>query len=106
RVPPEHQLRNAGNGVLMDGARKLVPDALIARPKGYFPVPALKHLQGPYLDIVRDLLTGRRARERGLFKPEYVAGLIDEPTENFTPLRGSKLWQVALLEFWLQEHGI
>ena len=106
RIPPEHKLRNGGKGVLKDVARKMVPEAVIDRPKGYFPVPALKHIQGPYLDIVRDLLTSRRARERGLFKPEYVARLIDEPTENFTPLRGSKLWQVALLEFWLQEHGI
>ena len=29
---------------------------VIDRPKGYFPVPALKHIRGPYHDFVRDIL--------------------------------------------------
>jgi hypothetical protein len=33
-------------------------------------------------------------------------GVLDSPDAHITPLRGSKLWQLALLEFWLQEHGI
>jgi asparagine synthase (glutamine-hydrolysing) len=28
------------------------------------------------------------------------------PDAHITPLRGSKLWQVALLEMWLQSTGI
>jgi asparagine synthase (glutamine-hydrolysing) len=41
---------------------------VIDRPKGYFPVPALKYLQGPYLELVRDALHAPEARERGLFE--------------------------------------
>jgi hypothetical protein len=32
-------------------ARGVVPDAVIDRPKGYFPVPALSDLAGPVLEL-------------------------------------------------------
>lgn len=106
RIPPEHKLRDGGKGVLKDVARQLLPAQVIDRPKGYFPVPALKYIEGPYLDMVRDVLLGSRARERGLFRREYLDTLFDDPTGHITPLRGSKLWQVALLEMWLQQHSL
>jgi asparagine synthase (glutamine-hydrolysing) len=106
RIPPEHKLRDGGKGVLKDAARLVVPHEVIDRPKGYFPVPALKYIQGPYLDLVRDALTSQAARQRGLFRPEYLSRLFAAPTEHITPLRGSELWQAAVLEMWLQANGI
>jgi asparagine synthase (glutamine-hydrolysing) len=79
---------------------------VIDRPKGYFPVPAITHLEGKVLGLVRDALSSEAARERGLFRPGYVSSLLDDPNGELTPLRGNKLWQLGLLEFWLQEHGI
>ena len=79
---------------------------MIDRPKGYFPVPALKHLEGPYLDMVTDTLNAQAARERGLFQRPFIDGLLKAPNDSLTPLRGSKLWQVALLESWLQTNGV
>jgi asparagine synthase (glutamine-hydrolysing) len=106
RIPPELKVRGDGKYILKEAAREVIPAAVIDRPKGYFPVPALKFLRGEYLDLVRDTLNAPAARRRGLFKQEYVATLLDSPDAHITPLRGSKLWQLALLEFWLQEHGI
>ncbi|MBS3942294.1 MAG: N-acetylglutaminylglutamine amidotransferase, partial [Actinobacteria bacterium] len=57
RIPPELKLAQEGKGVLKEAARRVIPNEVIDRPKGYFPVPALKYLQGPYLDLVRDALT-------------------------------------------------
>jgi asparagine synthase (glutamine-hydrolysing) len=88
--------------VLKEAARKVIPSAVIDRPKGYFPVPALKYLQGSVLERVRDALSSRAARERGLFRQDYVDMLLANPGEHITPLRGSKLWQLGLLEWWLQ----
>lgn len=102
RIPSRHKLAHGGKGVLKEAARQIIPSAVIDRPKGYFPVPALKHLQGNVLAMVRDALLGRAARERGLFRPDYVKLLLDAPGEHITPLRGSKLWQLGLLELWLQ----
>jgi asparagine synthase (glutamine-hydrolysing) len=102
RIPAEHKLAQDGKGVLKAAARQVVPADVIDRPKGYFPVPALKYIQGPYLDMVREALTSGRARERGLFNAEYVDQLFAAPADHITRLRGSELWQVALLEMWLQ----
>ncbi|MGD2136060.1 MAG: N-acetylglutaminylglutamine amidotransferase [Gemmatimonadales bacterium] len=106
RVPAELKIRGGGKYVLKEAARLVIPHDVIDRPKGYFPVPALKYLRGPYLDFVRDGLTSARAKERDLFRPDYLDRLLTEPEAHITPLRGSKLWQVALLELWLQTHGL
>ena len=106
RVPPELKIAEGGKYVLKEAGRRVVPSEVIDRPKGYFPMPALKYLKGPYLDLVRDVLNQPKARERGLFQRPYVDKLLAEPETHITPLRGSKLWQVALLEYWLQTHGI
>ncbi|MBB4305252.1 asparagine synthase (glutamine-hydrolyzing) [Rhodobium orientis] len=105
-VPPELKLMENGKGVLKDAARQVVPSEVIDRKKGYFPVPQLKYIEGPYLDLVRDTLTNQAARDRGLFRKDYLDRLFDDPTAHITPLRGSELWQVALLEMWLQAHDI
>ena len=104
RIPARHKLAHGGKGVLKETARRVIPAAVIDRPKGYFPVPGLKYLQGSTLDTVRDALHSRAARERGLFAPAYVDRLLADPDAHITPLRGSKLWQLGLLEWWLQTH--
>jgi asparagine synthase (glutamine-hydrolysing) len=102
--PPELKTAYDGKGVLKEAARKVIPHEVIDRPKGYFPVPALKHLAGPYLDLVRDALHSSSARDRGLFTDEAVDGLLADPNGNLTPLRGNPLWQLGLLELWLARH--
>jgi len=106
RIPSELKVGHGGKYILKQVARQIVPAQVIDRPKGYFPVPALKYIQGKFLDFVRDTLDGPAARQRGLFQRDYVKELLDRPGEQLTPLRGSKLWQVALLELWLQMHGL
>ncbi|MBM9535629.1 N-acetylglutaminylglutamine amidotransferase [Desulfobulbus alkaliphilus] len=106
RIPAELKIREGGKWILKEAGRQVIPHAVIDRPKGYFPVPALKYIQGPYLEFVRATLTNETARQRNLFNKDYVDLLLEEPDAHITPLRGSKLWQVALLEMWLQTHNI
>ena len=106
RCPAALKLAQEGKGVLKEAARRVIPDGVIDRPKGYFPVPALKYLRGESLEMVRDALSGRAARERGVFRREYLDRLLEAPEAHLTPLRGSKLWQVAVFELWMQTHGI
>ena len=87
-------------------ARRHLPVEVVDRPKGYFPVPILKYIDGPVLDMIRETLAQRAARERGIFDAGEVQRLLAEPGAHLTPLRGSMLWQVALLELWLQHHGL
>lgn len=106
RIPARHKLAHGGKGVLKEAARKVIPADVIDRPKGYFPVPALKYIEGPTLDLVRDALESRAARERGLFSRAYLDRLFADPRSAITPLMGSELWQVALLEMWLQTNEV
>ena len=106
RIPAEFKVKGDGKHILKEAAREVIPAAVIDRPKGYFPVPALKYLRGDYLEMVKDALNAPAARGRQLFNRDYIDTLLAAPEEHITPLRGSKLWQVALLEKWLQAHGI
>jgi asparagine synthase (glutamine-hydrolysing) len=103
-MPPELKLRDGGKYVLKKIARGLIPDVVIDRPKGYFPVPALKFVRGEFLEFMREALLNDTARQRGLFQPAYVEKLLAEPEKYHTRLQGSKLWHLALLELWLQRH--
>ncbi|MCW9089124.1 MAG: N-acetylglutaminylglutamine amidotransferase [Gammaproteobacteria bacterium] len=108
-MPPEMKLGPDGNDhkyVLKKIARGLIPDAVIDRPKGYFPMPALKYVRGEFLAFMREILDSEACRARGLFNRAYVDKLLADPDNeaHFTKLRGSKLWHLALLELWLQRN--
>jgi len=106
QMPPDLKLRDGGKYVLKQVARGRVPDSVIDRPKGYFPVPALKFVRGEFLAMMRDVLNSQRARERGLYQRDYVDKLLAAPEQYLTRIQGSKLWHMALLEMWLQEQGL
>jgi len=104
--PPQLKLASGGKGVLKEAARRAIPTEVIDRPKGYFPVPALMHLEGDLLALVCDALQSQSARDRGLFQPQYVERLLSNPNTERTTLNGNKLWDLGLLELWLQAHGL
>jgi len=105
-MPPELKLKEGGKFALKAISRGLIPDSVIDRPKGYFPVPALKYVRGPFLELMRGILMSDACIQRGLYRRDYVDKLLADPEapEHFTRIQGSKLWHLALLEWWLQMH--
>ncbi len=106
KMPPEMKLRDGGKYVLKKISRGLIPDSVIDRPKGYFPVPALKFVRGEFLEFMQDILNSQRCIERGIYQRSYVDKLLAKPEDYHTRIQGSKLWHMALLEFWLQQNGL
>jgi asparagine synthase (glutamine-hydrolysing) len=106
RIPARLKVSGGGKYVLKEAARKFVPAEVIDRPKGYFPVPALRYLRGPFLDFVRDIFSQPAARQRGIYRKEFVEHMLAQPEKEMSPKGHSRLWQAALLEGWLQTHGI
>lgn len=104
--PPELKLADGGKGVLKAAAREVLPPKVVDRPKGYFPVPAVKHMAGPVLERVREALAAPAARSRGVFQDAYLNRLLSAPDDHRTRRGANALWQVAVLETWLQTHGI
>ncbi|MCK5901741.1 MAG: N-acetylglutaminylglutamine amidotransferase [Cocleimonas sp.] len=98
----EMKLREGGKFVLKEIARGLVPDSVIDRKKGYFPVPALKFVRGEFLSFMQDILNSQACRERGLYQRDYIDTLLKKPDAYLTRIQGSKLWHLTLLEHWLQ----
>jgi asparagine synthase (glutamine-hydrolysing) len=47
----------------------------------------------------------RRSRERGLFRAD-VQALLDNPNGRRTTIGANVLWQVGLMELWLQRMGL
>lgn len=87
----KHVLRRAMQGVL--------PPEILTRPKMGFPVPVGKWLRGPYRHLLDEYVLSDRARERGLFAPEYVAELVarhsagEDHTERLWALLNFEIWQ-------------
>ncbi len=105
QMPPEMKLQSGGKHVLKRIARGLVPDSVIDRSKGYFPMPALKYVRGDFLDFMQDILNSQACRERGVYQRAYVEQLLAAPERYHTRIQGSKLWHLALLEYWLQRNA-
>ena len=106
RVPAEFKVMSGGKHVLKEAARSVIPSEVIDRPKGYFPVPALKYLQGDYLDWVQSVFTSPESKQRCIFNPDYVDHIMADPNKHITQLNGSKLWQMTVLEHWLTVNGL
>jgi len=107
RIPGRYKTGGQdGKYVLKEAARRIIPHEVIDRPKGYFPVPALKYIRGEFLEFVKNIVHDPSFAKRRMFRKKYVDQLLAEPEEHITPLRGSKLWQIALLEYWLQTNNL
>jgi asparagine synthase (glutamine-hydrolysing) len=100
--PAELKLASGGKGVLKDASRMLLPADVVDRTKGYFPVPGIRHLHGDVMEMVRDALTNDAAQSRGLYRKETLSRLLDAPNDTRTTLGANALWQLAVLEMWLQ----
>lgn len=105
-MPQRFKMPDDGKYMLKQLGKKLLPKIVVDRTKGYFPVPALKHLQGSTLELMQAVLSPANMKRRGLFNPASVQAMLENPSLYLTPTGGSKLWQIGLLEYWLQQQGI
>ena len=76
----------------------LPPDVLTRRKMG-FGVPLGSWFRNELRDYARDTLLGARARQRGVFAPAAVEGLLDEHARGRRDLSAS-LWALVMFEEW------
>jgi len=101
-IPPSLKMSEEGKHPLKQISRGLLPDSVIDRKKGYFPMPALKYVRGEFLDFMADILNSTQCINRGVYNQDFVQKVINQPEQYMTALNGSRLWHLALLEYWLQ----
>jgi asparagine synthase (glutamine-hydrolysing) len=85
--------------IFKQAVRGLVPDEILDRPKQGFGVPIQQWINQELRDYIRDVLTERRARERGYFQPSYVDLLFDEH-ERERRDHSHQLWALFMFELW------
>jgi asparagine synthase (glutamine-hydrolysing) len=105
-LPVERKLRLRGGRskvVLKQAFADLIPKPIMNRPKMGFGVPIDRWFRGPLKDELRSVLLDPVSTNRGLFRPEAVASLIDEHIQGKRD-HAYKLWGLLMLELWFRHH--
>ncbi|MFE3737652.1 asparagine synthetase B family protein [Streptomyces sp. NPDC059134] len=105
-TPPRWKLNgDVEKWVLKEAVRDLLPATVVDRPKSGMRVPVQQWLGGPLRELAGDLLLGREARARGLFRQDTVRAWM-KGRGALLPRQGGKLWLVLTLELWLRAYDV
>jgi asparagine synthase (glutamine-hydrolysing) len=85
--------------VLRQAFADALPPENVNRVKRGFGMPVASWLRGHMQDYAREVLLDTQTIERGYFRREAVAGLIDEHTSG-TVDHGQRIWALLVLELW------
>ncbi len=99
-----HLDRGVTKGLFREAAAPLVPREILDAPKQGLNLPVSLWFRGRLLDWLRSLLSPERLEERGLFRPQAVAGLLDEHVAGRRD-HSLFLWSLAVLEVWQQDRA-
>ncbi len=101
QVPPEFKLHGYTQKYILKRAMEdVLPQKVISRRKAGFGLPVRSWLQNELREMVGDLLSEKRVRERGLFQPGAVAKMVRDNgrSRDYT----LQLWSLLTLELWQQ----
>lgn len=100
-----YKIRNGVQKYLMKQLmRGVLPDPILDRPKRGFAVPLDIWIwkDGPFREMVEDVLRDTRTLQRGMFNAEMVLAMLEEHA-RMQPFHGHRLWTLFALEMW-QRH--
>ena len=87
----------------IDGAVRLLPRAILERPKVGFRVPVSDWFRGPMRDYLHDHLCGPDARTRDWYRPQALHRVLSEHVEG-RQNHEKLLWTMLTLELWHREY--
>ena len=103
-LPTRHKVRGLRKKILLrKAAAPLVPSELLRRKKRGFSIPAAAWLRGELEPFARDTLSADALRRQGFFRPEVVAGLIDDHVAGREDL-SRPLWGLLAFTLWHERH--
>jgi len=99
RIPPALQMKDGrGKYILRRLAARLLPPEILQRKKQGFAIPREKWFQGELREYARGMLTSKTFAERGYFRADRVAAMLDEHARG---TRDYSMWIWSLLNFEL-----
>jgi asparagine synthase (glutamine-hydrolysing) len=94
------------NGVLKYLLKKvaadLLPAGILTRPKKGFGVPIKHWFRGDLTSYAYDWLTSLRARQRGIFNPQFILDLLKAHSATTVVNHSDAIWMLLCLEHWFQ----
>ncbi len=99
-LPERMKLRGlTTKAVLRFAMKDLLPAPILSRKKMGFPVPIGTWFRGQYHTMVEEFVLSPRARERGVFKADFINRIINEhQSGDFN--HGERLWSLINFEIW------
>jgi len=102
RLPPRWKLWGlTDKRILRRIGRKLLPAGIARRPKTGFAVPVGRWAAGDLRELIEECLGPRSLARRGLFRPRFVARLLDR--RSYPMFQRRQLWTLLCLELWCRE---
>jgi asparagine synthase (glutamine-hydrolysing) len=87
--------------ILKKAFSAILPPEILKRGKMGFGVPIEKWFRRELKDYVRDILLSQRSLQRGYFRQEFIAQLIQQHSDGKMN-HGYRLWNLLSLELWHQ----
>jgi asparagine synthase (glutamine-hydrolysing) len=104
-VPPHLKLkgflRPTTKHIFRQAMHDILPREVLEQPKAGFAAPVDYWLANDLKEMVDDLLSESRVRERGLFRPESIRALVDQHRSGAQDW-SMQIWQFLTLELWMQ----
>jgi asparagine synthase (glutamine-hydrolysing) len=104
-VPPHLKIkgffRPTTKYIFRRAMQDVLPDEVLKQPKAGFAAPVDYWLAHDLKEMVDDLLSESRVRERGLFCPQAVRKFVEEHRSGAQDW-SMQIWQFLTLELWMQ----
>ena len=91
-------------GILREAFAGRLPRRVLRRGKMGFGVPVGEWFRGDHGDALAEILTGRTARSRGIFRMAEVERMISEHRSGVAS-HGHRLWSLLFFEMWMRGLG-
>jgi asparagine synthase (glutamine-hydrolysing) len=102
-VPGNYKFRKGESKyILKRAAEPYLPHEIIYRPKASFGSPIRAWISNDLREMVDDLLSEERIRQRGLFHYNFVRRMIDEDRRGVNDF-AYQIYQLLTLELWFDE---
>jgi asparagine synthase (glutamine-hydrolysing) len=104
-VPPHLKLKGffhpTTKYIFRKAMQQILPREVLRQPKAGFAAPIDYWLAHDLTEMVDDLLSESRLRQRGLFRPQAIRTFVDEHRRGAQDW-SMQLWQFLTLELWMR----
>ncbi|HLZ60342.1 MAG TPA: asparagine synthase (glutamine-hydrolyzing) [Ktedonosporobacter sp.] len=102
---PELRMRNGTlKYLLKQAASDLLPPEILTRKKQGFAIPMDHWFRHDLASYTHEMLESPRARQRGIFDPQFVSNLLQSHENNKLVDHSSAIWSLLSLELWFQTY--